>query len=178
MTFQSESGLGQAMRDMWHFLLFLQSSPLSLITRLWVGQTANPLTWSSDISIRMGSLFPSQTSPRAIWSSRFKASWAPGPNCPLFGGGQLGPGVRPSVHFQNGWHSKISNIMFLPFLSYDDYHIVIWWSSYHQFITKQKRPRTSCVTHAIFFRSARTSWNTFVRLFVRSPVRAKNLNHI
>ena len=70
--------------------LFPQSSPLSLITRLWVGQTANPLTWSSDISIRMGSLFPCQTS------------------C-LVGSRQIG--LRPSVcffiKFINGpWNQK------------------------------------------------------------------------
>ena len=36
--------------------------------------------------------------------------------------------------------------------------------------------RSNFVLH--LFRSARTSWNTFVRPSVRSPARKKNLNHL
>ena len=34
------------------------------------------------------------------------------------------------------WYSDLS------FLSYDDHHVIIWWSSCHHIIMKQKRPNT------------------------------------
>ena len=38
--------------------------------------------------------------------------------------------------------------------------------------------RCRCNNSTVLFRSARTSWNTFVRSFVRPFARAKNINHI